>query len=107
MDGVPVFFNLPLFCYRELCDDRPNTSFFLAPTTMRTSPEWFSSLQTQIGGLIYEEIHDQRPRLSPLPAFMMDRTFLDSDGVHFTPVAGRDYVLHLIDKARCIYFLFF
>jgi len=50
--------------------------------------------------LVYKYLKELQPRLIPLPAFLMEPTGLDSDGVHFSATTGFDYVIHLIDKTR-------
>jgi len=93
-----------LLCFRGIADDTPGTSFFLAPPTLRTTPEWYGKIQLQVTMLVYKHLKELQPRLVPLPAFLMDPTGLDSDGVHFSATTGFDYVIHLIDKSRCVSF---
>ncbi len=78
----------------------PGIEFYLAPTTSRSTPVWFSTSQATISQLVQQLYQDFRPRLTLLPAFLYDRTSLDPDGVHFLPTPGQHYVMFLIDSAR-------
>jgi hypothetical protein len=88
---------------RPFCQSQPETDFFLAPTTMRTTPIWFSGAQAQISRLVQEQVRDQQTRILPLPGYITEPSDLDTDGVHFLPVAGYHYCMHLIDSARYDY----
>jgi hypothetical protein len=85
---------------RTLCNSLPGVEFYLAPTTTRTTPVWFSTAQASISRLIQQLVQDIRPRLSFLPAFLYDHPSLDPDGVHFLPTPGQHYVMYLIDSSR-------
>jgi len=85
---------------RQVADDTPDTAFFLAPPTLRTTPEWYSRIRLPVTKLIYKYLKELQPRLIPLPAYLMEPTGLDTDGVHFSATTGFDYVIHLIDKTR-------
>ena len=85
---------------RVVADEQEATSFYLAPPTVRSTPEWYSSIQPRVTRLIYKHLKELQPRLQPMPAFIMDSTGLDSDGYHFSATTGFTYVMHLIDKAR-------
>lgn len=45
------------------------------------------------------------PNLYTIRSFTAGVSDLDSDGVHFSALSGRDYVLHLIDLSRLILFV--
>jgi hypothetical protein len=85
---------------RTLCNSLPGVEFYLAPTTTRTTPVWFSTAQASISRLIQQLVQDIRPRLTFLPAFLYDHSSLDPDGVHFLPTPGQHYVMYLIDSSR-------
>jgi hypothetical protein len=89
-----------MFTYRDICDTRPDAYFFLAPTTPRTKPFWFASEQSNISLMIQSQLQKHHPRLLPLPGFQTDPTSLDTDGIHFSALAGIAYCQHLIDSAR-------
>jgi len=91
-----------LIILRSVAEEAEQTNFFLAPPTMRSTPKWYGKLQPRITRLIYKNLKEVQPRLSPLPAFLMDSTGLDSDGIHFSATTGFDYVIHLIDKSRWV-----
>ena len=43
-----------------------------------------------------------RPNLLTIRSFQANVSELDSDGVHFSALSGRDYVLHLLDQSRFV-----
>ncbi len=88
------------FNYRDICETRPDVTFYLAPTTPRNRPFWFSVEQSNISHLLQLQLKLHKPRLLPLPGFPTDPSSLDTDGIHFTPIAGIAYCQHLIDHAR-------
>jgi len=92
-----------ILIFRTIAEEAENTTFFLSPPTIRTTPVWYGKLQPRITKLVYKHLKELQPRLLPLPAYLMDSSGLDSDGVHFNAVTGFDYVIYLIDKSR--YFL--
>ncbi len=87
------------FC-RDICDTCPEVSFFLAPTTPCNRPFWYSTEQASITRLIQLQLNKHQPRLLPLPGFPTDPTSLDTDGIHFNPLAGIAYCQHVVDRAR-------
>jgi len=91
---------LVIYFLSKLCESRPDLDFYLAPTTIGSKPTWFSDCQAAISKVIQDEIQKAQPRLLPLPGFQTDYGSLDSDGIHFTPLAGISYCMHLIDSAR-------
>jgi hypothetical protein len=88
----------------DICSALPDLDFYLAPTTSRSLPTWFTSAQPSISRLALEQVKDQQTRILPLPAFLSDPSDLEPDGVHFTPAPGMHYVMHLIDNARYLFF---
>jgi hypothetical protein len=86
--------------FRDICDTRPDANFFLAPFTPRNRPFWYSDAQSNINQLLELLLRRHQPRLLPLPGFPTDPTSLDTDGIHFTPIAGIAFVQHIIDRAR-------
>jgi hypothetical protein len=74
--------------------------FYLAPTTPRNKPYWYSSAQSSITRLIQLQLKELQPRLISLPGFPTDPTSLDTDGVHFSVLAGIAYCQHVVDSAR-------
>ncbi len=77
--------------FRDLCDSRPDVDFYLAPTTPRNKPFWFTNAQPAVSHLIQLQLKEIQPRLVPLPGFPSDPTSLDTDGVHFSALAGIAY----------------
>ncbi len=92
--------------YREVCLSFPDLDFYLAPTTSRSIPTWFTSAQPFISKLVLEQVQDQQTRILPLPGFTSDPSDLEPDGVHFLSAPGMRYCMHLIDSARFINFMF-
>ncbi len=74
--------------------------FYLTPTTPRNKPYWYSSAQSSITRLIQLQLKELQPRLISLPGFPTDPTSLDTDGVHFSILAGIAYCQHVVDSAR-------
>jgi hypothetical protein len=89
--------------YRDICETRPDASFFLASPTPRTRPFWYADAQSNISHLLQLLLRRHQPHLLPLPGFHTDPTSLDTDGIHFTPIAGIAYCQHVIDRARYIF----
>jgi len=89
-----------------ICESRPDLDFYLAPTTIRARPFWYSDAQASISKVIQEQIVKTQPRLMPLPGFQTDYGSLDSDGIHFNPLAGQNYCMHLIDSARYLFHIY-
>ncbi len=92
--------------YSEICLAHPNLDFYLAPTTSRSIPTWFTAAQPSISRLVLEQVQDQQTRILPLPGFISDPSALEPDGVHFLSAPGMRYVMHLIDSARYLLRLF-
>jgi hypothetical protein len=105
--------NLRLICIyiisSTVCSSFSGIEFYLAPTTPRSTPGWFSGSQESITCLIQRQVQDQQARLLPLPGYICDHTHLDPDGIHFLPTPGQHYCMHLIDTARywCLSILHF
>jgi hypothetical protein len=89
-----------MYYFRDLCETRPDVDFYLAPTTPRNKPFWFTGAQPAISRLIQLQLKEIQPRLLPLPGFQTDPTSLDTDGVHFSALAGIAYCQHIVDSAR-------
>lgn len=81
----------------------PGPAYFLAPVTIRLRPQWFLEVHTALSSLLLKVLRQHRPPLTLMKAFPSTYDNLDSDGIHFTAVAGRDYVQWLLDQPR--YFL--
>ena len=77
-------------------------AYFLAPPTIRTRPSWYLPLLPAIVRSLTCTLRLHQPRLWTLKAFVATNAELDSDGVHFTALAGIGYVLDLIDQSRFI-----
>ncbi len=92
-----------LYClYRDICESRPDKEFYLVPTTTRNKPYWYTDAQPAITRLLQLQLKEIQPRLIPLPGFPSDPSSMDTDGVHFTALAGIAYCQHVIDSARLV-----
>jgi hypothetical protein len=85
---------------RTVCQTFPTIEFYLAPSTPRATPNWYTPAQAAISILVQQQAQDQQSRLLPLPGYVCDFANLDSDGVHFLPTPGQHYCMHIIDSAR-------
>jgi len=85
---------------RVIAEENEASCYFLAPPNVRSTPKWYGRLLPRISRLVYKHLKETQPRIIPLPAYLMDCSGLDSDGVHFNAVTGYEYVIHLIDKSR-------
>lgn len=75
-------------------------SYFLAMPTVRSRPEWFVSLHSDLARLVLKHLKRLQPAPRPLRAFPMSGRDLDSDGIHLNAVSGIPYVQFLVDQPR-------
>ena len=77
----------------------------MAPPTVRTRPTWYLPLLPHVMRSLSGSLRVHNPALSTLKAFLATQKDLDSDGVHFNALSGRDYVLYLLDQSRLFIFI--
>ena len=78
------------------CISFPQVHFFLCPPNLRTKPTWFPRLRPLILRLLHHYLSDSPPNLLLLDDFCGE---LDPDCVHFTILAGVNYVHFVVDQA--------
>ena len=91
--------NLSLF-YRDAIGANCGPAYFLAPPTVRTRPSWYLPMFPSMMRSLVGSLRAHNPALTTLRAFLATPKDLDSDGVHFNALSGRDYVLYLLDQSR-------
>ena len=78
------------------CISFPQVRFFLCPPNLRTKPTWFPRLRPLILQLLHHYLSDSPPNLLLLDDFCGE---LDPDCVHFTILAGVNYIHFVVDQA--------
>lgn len=86
--------------FSEVIDSNPGPTYFLASPTNRTRPSWLLPSMGRLSVLITEVLRRHKPNLTSLRAYNVTKDELDSDGIHLTALAGRDYVTYLLDQAQ-------
>lgn len=89
-----------LIHYRDATSKYAAPAYFLAQPTIRSRPTWYLPLLPVVVRSLTGVLRVHNPNLYALPAFISTSSDLDSDGVHFSALSGRDYVLHLLDQSR-------
>ena len=78
------------------CISFPQVRFFLCPPNLRTKPTWFPRLRPLILRLLHHYLSDSPPNLLLLDDFCGE---LNPDCIHFTILAGVNYVHFVVDQA--------
>lgn len=86
--------------HRDAIATYSGPAYFLAQPNVRTRPRWFLPLMPSILRSLSGVLSAHNPDLFTIKSFSSGVSELDSDGVHFSALSGRDYVLHLIDQSR-------
>ena len=83
----------------EVCAAFPLVQFLISPPMYRTSPFWYREGLPEILTLFSQTFYQDRPaNLHLLSSFPTPE--YGKDGVHLTPYAGLEFLLHLIDGAQ-------
>ena len=78
------------------CTSFPQVRFFLCQPNLRTKPTWFPRLRPLILRLLHHYLGGSPPNLLMLDDFCGE---LDPDCVHFTILAGVNYVHFVVDQS--------
>ena len=78
------------------CISFPQVHFFLCPPNLRNKPTWFPRLRPLILRLLHHYMSAGPPNLLLLDDFCGE---LDPDCVHFTILAGVNFVHFVVDQA--------
>lgn len=78
----------------------PEPSYYLAAPTIRTRPSWYLPILPDILTSLSRALRMHKPGLMSLKAFRVNKSDLDTDGVHLNALSGLDYVLHLLNEPR-------
>jgi len=85
----------------EACEANPSMKYLVCPPMFRERPVWYREglpeVLTKFSSLMSQ---DQEPNLLLMPSF--PNPAYESDGVHLTPYAGLEYLLHLFEAARSL-----
>lgn len=77
------------------CCSFPQVRFFLAQPNIRMRPIWYSTARPNILRILHSHLRDKPRNLQLLDDFSGD---LDNDRVHFSILAGTNYVHALVDQ---------
>lgn len=91
-----------LFFFRVTAEANKGPVYFLASPTIRLRPAWFLPAMGRVSILLTDVLHRYQPNLTLLRAYQSSKDDLDSDGLHFSALAGRDYVTFLLDQAQYV-----
>ena len=80
-----------------ICQSFPQVRFYLCPPNLRTKPTWYPRLRPLILRVMHQFMLDSPPNLLMLDDFSGD---LDPDCVHFTLLAGINFVQFMVDQAE-------
>ena len=86
--------------FSEVINDNSGPVYYLSAPTIRTRPAWYLPMMGRISGLITDSLRRNQPNLSSMRAYQSTREDLDSDGMHFSALAGNLYVTFLLDQAQ-------
>ena len=84
---------------REFCASRSNLLVTVMPPTFRETPVWYRRHLSQVAQQFSSILSQNRPANLHLLSSPGCQD-LCPDGVHFTPVAGLHFILHLFDDAQ-------
>jgi len=93
---------LSLFLLRDLTSSCTKSSFYLAAPTIRTRPSWYLNLLPEIIQTLTKSLIHHAPPLTTLKAFNCSQKELETDGIHFSTLAGLSYVNFLLEQPRYI-----
>ena len=96
--GLEEFFNKVLSGNDGLyafCCSFPQVRFFLAQPNLRLKPSWYSAARPSILRTLHSCLRGKPPNLQLLDDYNGD---LDNDRVHFSILAGTNYVHSLVDQ---------
>ena len=80
----------------DSCSSNPGRHFFVAPPMYRSSPMWYRNGLPEILTNFSKTLFAEKPEnLHLLPSFPTPD--FEKDGVHLTPYAGLEFILHLFD----------
>ena len=85
-----------LFAY---CRSFPQVRFFLTPPNLRLTPFWYSKARPAILRSMHDFLVEKPQKLQLLDDFNGD---LDPDRVHFTILAGINYVQSIADQVSSL-----
>jgi len=93
--------------FRSAIEAVSGPDFFLAAPTTRTRPSWYLPILPDITNLLTKSLRLHSPNLYTIKAFKANKGDLDTDGIHFSPLTGLDYVLHLLNEPRFAFTQFY
>ena len=80
----------------DFCKSFPLVRVFLAPPNIRLKPMWYSRLRPTIIRVLHRFLQTRQPNLQILDDFAGD---LEKDGVHYSILAGVNFVKSVADQA--------
>ena len=85
-----------LFAY---CCSFPQVRFFITPPNLRLKPDWYSKARPNILRALHDFLSEKPPNLQLLDDFNGE---LDPDRVHFTILAGINFVHAMVDQVAVL-----
>lgn len=81
------------------CVSSPERKFLIGPPMFRSNPVWYHEGLAEVLQKFSSVMSSQKPpNLFLLPSFPTPE--FESDGVHLTPYAGLEYLIHLFDASK-------
>ena len=81
-----------------VCEENPDRHYLLSPPMYQMSPVWYREGLPEILNIYSHCMSQEKPaNLHLLPSFPTPE--FDNAGVHLTPYAGLEFILHLFDSA--------
>jgi len=85
----------------EACEANPDRKYLLCPPMFRPRPVWFREGMPEILQKFSSLMSSDQPKnLFLMPSFPTPD--YENDGVHLTPYAGVEFLIHLFDSARTL-----
>jgi hypothetical protein len=87
----------------DACERLPGKQFLVCPPMFRSRPVWFREGLSEVLQKFSSVMSQDRSRYKNLflmPSF--PNPVYENDGVHLTPYAGLEYLIHLFDSAKAL-----
>ena len=83
----------------SICSSNPARRYMIAPPMYRTTPLWYREGLPEILNSFSQVMNSEKPEnMHLLPSFPTPD--FAPDGIHLTPYAGLEFILHLFDSAQ-------
>ena len=79
----------------NFCQSFPNVRMFISPPNVRLTPSWYPAIRPTIIRVLHQFLQTKPPNLQLLQDYSGD---LEHDGIHYTILAGINFVKGLTDQ---------